>query len=212
MERQQFVRQNFTSKPASDYKATAPASDEDIVEAITNRHPEGLSEFYSRHGSRLRSVIGNVVHQEVDTDEVLQDILLQTWRQIGRYSPAQGTLLAWIVTLARRRAVDRLRRKQAYCRAKERYREYLDTRPKGGLASHAVGDDVSRSDLRQFLHRRLKLLPHHQREAIELAFLTGMSHREIATVTCAPLGTVKTRLELGLQKLNQSLRPLRGKI
>src|ERR1700719_1574485 len=77
--------------------------------------------------------------------------------------------------------------------------------------NHSFGDDVSRSDLRHFLHRRLNVLPRHQREALELAFFAGISHREIAAVTRAPLGTVKTRLELGLQKLTQSLRPLRHK-
>jgi RNA polymerase sigma-70 factor (ECF subfamily) len=117
------------------------------------------------------------------------------------------------VTLARRRAIDRLRRKQAYCRAKERYQEHINEQPAGGpVETHSSGDEISRSDLRHFLHRRLGVLPKHQREALELAFFAGMSHREIAAVTRAPLGTVKTRLELGLQKLTQALRPIRHKI
>ena len=109
------------------------------------------------------------------------------------------------------RAIDRLRRKQAYCRAKERYQEYVE-QPALTQNNHVSGDDISRSDLRHFLHRRMNVLPRHQREALELAFFAGMSHREIAAVTRAPLGTVKTRLELGLQKLTQSLKPLRHKI
>jgi RNA polymerase sigma-70 factor (ECF subfamily) len=212
MEQYQFVRGNFMLKPHLDCNPTALPSDEDLVEAITNRQPEALNEFYSRHGGWLKSVVANVVHQKADADDVLQDILLQIWRQMGRYSPKHGTLVGWMVTLARRRAIDWLRRKRSYSRATDRYQQYLYDRPKGGVARDAVDDDVSRSDLRQFLNRRLELLPHCQREAVELAFLAGMSHREIATVTCAPLGTVKTRLELGLQKLYQSLRPLRGKI
>jgi RNA polymerase sigma-70 factor (ECF subfamily) len=199
-------------KPNLDSTAATLISDEALMEAITEQRPEALSEFYSRHGSRLKSVIGNVVHEEGDADDVLQDILLQVWHEADHYSPKAGKLLGWVVTLARRRAIDRLRRKQAYCRAKERYQTHLGEQPKSWPEHQSFDDEISRSDLRQFLHRRLKVLPEYQREALELAFFAGMSHREIAAVTRAPLGTVKTRLELGLQKLTQSLRPLRHKI
>jgi RNA polymerase sigma-70 factor, ECF subfamily len=196
--------------PSLQYTTGSALSDEALMEAITAHRPEALTEFYSRHGARLKSVIGNVVHEEGDADDVLQDILLQIWREADHYSPKAGKLLGWVVTLARRRAIDRLRRKQAYCRAKERYQEQLGEEP--ATDNHFSTDAISRSDLRSFLHRRLNVLPHQQREALELAFFAGMSHREISAVTRAPLGTVKTRLELGLQKLTQSLRPLRHKI
>jgi RNA polymerase sigma-70 factor, ECF subfamily len=198
--------------PTLQYSTGTSVSDEALMEAITNQKQEALDEFYSRHGSRLKSVIGNVVHEEGDADDVLQDILLQIWHEADHYSPKAGKLLGWVVTLARRRAIDRLRRKQAYCRAKERYQAHLEEQPHAAQESHSFADEISRSDLRHFLHRRLKVLPSYQREALELAFFAGMSHREIAAVTRAPLGTVKTRLELGLQKLTQSLRPLRHKI
>ncbi len=198
--------------PSLQLTTGSAVSDEALMAAITDHRPEALSEFYSRHGGRLKSVIGNVVHEEGDADDVLQDILLQIWHEADHYSPKAGKLLGWVVTLARRRAIDRLRRKQAYCRAKERYQAHLNEQPATSSDNHSSGDAISRSDLRKFLHRRLNVLPHHQREALELAFFVGMSHREIAAVTRAPLGTVKTRLELGLQKLTQSLKPLRHKI
>jgi RNA polymerase sigma-70 factor, ECF subfamily len=197
--------------PSLQYTTGSTLSDEALMAAITEHRPEALNEFYSRHGARLKSVIGNVVHEQGDADDVLQDILLQIWREADHYSPKAGKLLGWVVTLARRRAIDRLRRKQAYCRAKERYQEHLDEQP-AATDDQSSADAISRSDLRSFLHRRLNVLPQQQREALELAFFAGMSHREIAAVTSAPLGTVKTRLELGLQKLTQSLRPLRHKI
>jgi RNA polymerase sigma-70 factor (ECF subfamily) len=211
-EEKQLVRGIFMLEPSLQYNTGSAASDEALMEAITAHRPEALTEFYSRHGGRLKSVIGNVVHEEGDADDVLQDILLQIWHEADHYSPKAGKLLGWVVTLARRRAIDRLRRKQAYCRAKERYQEHINDQPSGGVDHHSSDDDISRSDLRSFLHRRLNVLPQHQREALELAFFAGMSHREIAAVTRAPLGTVKTRLELGLQKLTQSLKPLRHKI
>ena len=199
--------------PSLQLTTGSAVSDEALMAAITDQRPEALSEFYSRHGGRLKSVIGNVVHEEGDADDVLQDILLQIWHEADHYSPKAGKLLGWVVTLARRRAIDRLRRKQAYCRAKERYQEHLNEQPANGASeNHSSGEEISRSDLRKFLHRRLNVLPQHQREALELAFFAGLSHREIAAVTRAPLGTVKTRLELGLQKLTQSLKPIRHKI
>jgi RNA polymerase sigma-70 factor (ECF subfamily) len=199
-------------KPEIDFAAvSSDASDEALMAAITRRQPQALSEFFSRHGSRIKSVIGSVVHEEGEADDVLQEILIQVWRESGRYSPKAGKLLGWVVTLARRRAIDRLRRKQAYCRAKDRYQQHLDRQPESDATPHSF-DEISRADLRRYLHRRLNGLPRQQRQAIELSFFTGMSHREIATLTRAPLGTVKTRLELGLQKLTQSLRPIRHKI
>src|SRR5437773_2348449 len=211
-ERQKLARGGLMLNPTLQYTTGSAISDEALMEAITDHRPEALNEFYSRHGGRLKSVIGNVVHEEGDADDVLQDILLQIWHEADHYSPKAGKLLGWVVTLARRRAIDRLRRKQAYCRAKERYQAHLNEQPAVATETHSFGDDISRSDLRHFLYRRLNVLPQHQREALELAFFAGMSHREIAAVTRAPLGTVKTRLELGLQKLTQSLRPLRHKI
>jgi len=207
------MREEFMFNPSLQLTTGSAVSDEALMAAITDQRPEALSEFYSRHGGRLKSVIGNVVHEEGDADDVLQDILLQIWHEADHYSPKAGKLLGWVVTLARRRAIDRLRRKQAYCRAKERYQEHLNEQPANGASeNHSSGEEISRSDLRKFLHRRLNVLPQHQREALELAFFAGMSHREIAAVTRAPLGTVKTRLELGLQKLTQSLKPIRHKI
>lgn len=211
MERKQLVRGMLMLNPGLQYTTGSAVSDEALMEAITAHRSEALTEFYSRHGGRLKSVIGNVVHEESDADDVLQDILLQIWREADHYSPKAGKLLGWVVTLARRRAIDRLRRKQAYCRAKERYQEHLNEQP-AATENYSSNDEVSRADLRQFLHRRLNVLPHQQRQALELAFFAGMSHREIAGVTRAPLGTVKTRIELGLQKLTQSLEPLRHKI
>ncbi len=198
-------------QPRVSFDQVSEASDEALMEAITSRRPEALSEFYSRHGNRLKSVIGNVVQEEGDADDVLQDILLQIWREADHYSPKAGKLLAWVVTLARRRAIDRLRRKQAYCRAKDRYEEQIGQQSQRPQRPGSA-KDIERADLRSFLHQRLRPLPRYQREAIELAFFAGMSHREIAAATRAPLGTVKTRLELGLRKLTQSLRPVRHQI
>ncbi len=178
--------------------------------AITDRHQTALCELYQRYGKTLKSVITRVVHEEAEADDVLQEIFLQIWKEAGNYSSKAGRPLGWVVTLARRRAIDRLRRRQAYCRAKDRFELQLEHPT--SRSNSQMSDDLVRSDLRRFLERQLSGLPEYQRQVIELSFFEGRSHREISHLTKTPLGTVKTRLELGLRKLTNCIRPLRRKI
>ena len=132
-------------------------------------------------------------------------------RNVASSSPKKGQALGWIVTLTRRRAIDRLRKRQAYHRATERLEVHTEQQPESWLHNR-IDDDILRDDLREFLSSRIDDLPPFQKQAIELAFFKGMSQREIAIATQTPLGTIKTRLELGLRKLHDSVRSLRGKI
>jgi RNA polymerase sigma-70 factor (ECF subfamily) len=198
-------------KPTIDPGALSGVPDEALLKKISQHHQPALNELYGRYGQTLKAVIDSVVHEEAEADDVLQEIFLQIWKEANHYSPKAGKPLGWVVTIARRRAIDRLRRRQAYCRARERYGEQIARKTQRPRRRDAEKVFVL-SDLRSFLKNRIKNLPAFQREAIELAFFKGLSHREIAAVTRTPLGTVKTRLELGLQKLTQAIRPLRHKI
>jgi RNA polymerase sigma-70 factor, ECF subfamily len=198
-------------KPTIDPGALSGVPDEALLKKISQHHQPALNELYGRYGHTLKAVIDSVVHEEAEADDVLQEIFLQIWKEANHYSPKAGKPLGWVVTIARRRAIDRLRRRQAYCRARERYGEQIARKTQRPRRRDAEKVFVL-SDLRRFLNSRIKNLPAFQREAIELAFFKGLSHREIAAVTRTPLGTVKTRLELGLQKLTQAIRPLRHKI
>jgi len=182
------------------------ASDELLLQAITDRSPTALTEFYTRHSGKLRSIVGSVVKEEGDADDVLQDTMIQIWREARKYSPKVGKPLGWVSTIARRRAIDRMRRGQSYRRVKERYA--LDMPQRTAPRTRPISDEVTQKDLRTFLNRQLRQLPAFQCQVVKLAFFGGMSHREIASITQTPLGTVKTRLELGLRKLTQAIRPL----
>ena len=185
--------------------------DEALMQEITARRQQALKELYSRYSRSLRALIGSVVHEESEADDVLQESFLQIWREAHHYSPKAGKPLGWVITIARRRAIDRVRRRDSYRRAKQRFEDAIkpqtQTPRTGGTEA-----EVTQSDLRQFLGRQLETLPPVQREAVELAYFRGMSQREIAATTNTPLGTVKTRLQLGLRKLTQCIRPLRNKI
>ena len=185
--------------------------DEMLMQEITQRRQHALKELYSRYARSLRALIGSVVHEESEADDVLQESFLQIWREAHHYSPKAGKPLGWVITIARRRAIDRVRRRDSYRRAKQRFEEEIkpqaQTPRTGGTEA-----EVAQSDLRRFLGRQMRTLPPVQREAVELAYFCGMSQREIAATTKTPLGTVKTRLQLGLRKLTQCIRPLRNKI
>src|SRR5262249_6960742 len=184
--------------------------DEELIKAVSRRRHDALAELYDRHGKRLRATIDGVVQEEAEADDVLQEIFVQIWEEAGRYSPKAGKPLGWMVTIARRRAIDRLRRRQAYSRVRERYQKrVIEQTPN---SSREANDVFVLNDLRQFLKQCMRVLPRLQREALELAFFKGLSHREIAATTRAPLGTVKTRLELGLQKLTHAIGPQRHKV
>jgi RNA polymerase sigma-70 factor, ECF subfamily len=195
---------------ALDQPGASSVPDEALMKAVSRRRHDALAALYDRHGKRLRATIDGVVHEEAEADDVLQEIFLQIWDEAGRYSPKAGKPLGWMVTIARRRAIDRLRRRQAYSRVRERYQKRVTHEASN---SPRQADEVFiLNDLRRFLRECMRILPRLQREALELAFFKGLSHREIAAATHAPLGTVKTRLELGLQKLTHALGPLRYKV
>jgi RNA polymerase sigma-70 factor (ECF subfamily) len=182
-----------------------------LMQEITQRQQHALKELYSRYSRSLRALIGSVVHEESEADDVLQESFLQIWREAHHYSPKAGKPLGWVITIARRRAIDRVRRRDSYRRAKQRFEDEIKPQSNVGRSGETASE-VSQSDLRRFLGRQMQTLPRVQREAVELAYFSGLSQREIAATTRTPLGTVKTRLQLGLRKLTQCVRPLRQKI
>jgi len=197
-------------KPTLELAGLSGAPDEALMKKISQHQQPALNELYGRYGQTLKAVIDSVVHEGAEADDVLQEIFLQIWKEANNYSPKAGKPLGWVVTIARRRAIDRVRRGQTYRRIKDRYAELHVPRNNG--SPKPVTDEIARSDLRKFLNRQLGRLPAFQSQAVKLAFFKGMSHREIAVATHTPLGTVKTRLELGLRKLTQAMNPLRHKI
>lgn len=186
-------------------------SDEALMSAIARGNAAALSTLYDRYASILKALTIRVVHDEAEADDLLQEIFLQVWQQAKNYSSDKGKPLGWIVTLTRRRAIDRLRKRQAYCRAKDRFEVTTDRQPESWIHNR-IEDDISQEDMRTFLKAKIDVLPPFQRQAIEMAFFKGMSQREIALATETPLGTIKTRLELGLRKLAESIRGIKHKI
>jgi len=189
---------------------TESASDDQLMKAMVNRDSGALETIYKRYESLVRTVILGVIRDESDIDDVLTDVLMQIWQRANRYYPNHNGLRGLLVTLARRRAFDRLRRKAAYRRATES----LKAEPDNPLSCEISRDPnaIEIQDLSQVLNRAIRQLPEAQQEVIDLSFFKGMSQREIAAERKISLGTVKTRLHLAQKKLYQSLFPIQSKI
>lgn len=183
-------------------EALLPA-DEDLMAAIQQRDADALKILVQRYRKLLKCAILRTVHDDAAAEDVLQECLLDLWRHADHYSAAKGKPLAWMMTLCRRRAIDYLRRSMAYCRAKDRMEESMK---ETAALTQDSALDCEQADMGRVLNQHLALLPPAQQEVIRLAFLKGMSQREVAHATHTPLGTVKTRLELGLKKLRQVFR------
>jgi len=205
------------AKPPRGPRSVAPQlepgapSDLDLMRGIQAEDPDALSQLYDRYNGILKALILRVIHNEAEADDLLQEIFMEIWNQAKNFSAQKGKPLGWMVTLARRRAIDGLRKKQAYARAEERLQNETEQQPDAWV-HNATQEEIVLSDTRALIRKVISTLPPPQQQAIDLAFFRGMSQREIAAKTNTPLGTVKTRLELGLKKIYDGLKELRDEL
>ncbi len=186
-------------------------TDLELMLAIQREDPEALSQLYDRYNGILKALILRVIHNEAEAEDLLQEIFMEIWKQSKNFSAQKGKPLGWMVTLARRRAIDGLRKKQAYNRAGERLLAETEQQPEAWI-HNATEEEITFADTRVIVRRMINSLPPAQQQAIDLAFFRGMSQREIAANTNTPLGTVKTRLELGLKKIHDGLKELKDEL
>jgi RNA polymerase sigma-70 factor (ECF subfamily) len=183
--------------------AAAGPTDEALMEAIQRQDASALETFIQRYRRLCKTAILRTISDDTAAEDVLQECFLELWRHAGHYDPAKGRPLAWLMVLCRRRAIDHVRRSQVYCRVKDRMEE--ECRNTDAVIQDANADN-EQADVCRLLNEHLDALPESQSHVIRLAFLKGMTQREVAAYTQQPLGTVKTRMELGLRKLRASLQ------
>lgn len=201
----EFENQSLAKFPAF---AQGEPTDEELMRGLKQEDEASLALLYRRHVALLRTIVSRVINNDYDVDDVVQDAFCEIWRLASHYEEEKGKALGWIVTLTRRRAIDRLRKKQAYHRAEERLRNEVthnDAPMQAGADEAAIADDTT-----EIFKRAIAALPEAQREAVHLAFYRGLSQREIAARTGTPLGTIKTRLELAIRKLRSAIMAMGG--
>jgi RNA polymerase sigma-70 factor, ECF subfamily len=180
---------------------SAAVSDADLAALLRKQPAAGIAALYDRYGRLVFSMALRIVGDRGAAEEVTQDVFVRCWRSLDRYQPSQGSLVSWLLSIAHNRAIDELRSR----RGKEARREVSDE----NLQPQAVIDTgFDEALLRDEVQQVLGDLPPAQREVIELVFWGGLTRREIAERLDLPLGTVHTRLRLGMDKLRDGLRRL----
>ncbi len=190
-----------------DSQPSLESSSEDatLLRRIQAHDESALNALMQKHGGCLRAVVAQILHHDPDVDDAVQDVFLHVWDHANVFDTHRGKALGWMITIARRRAIDRLRSRQSLDRAHERLRLTAERNPLATGIAATVRDDASISDCSAMLARVLERLPAPQRQAVKLAYYHGLSQREIAARTRIPLGTIKTRLEYGLRKMRAAV-------
>ncbi len=185
-------------------EAPNPVPDLDLIARIREGDQSALDELYRRYSSPVYSLVWKILQNPEESEDVALDVFWQIWRQAERYDLSRGAPPAWIFTLARSRAIDRLRARH---RREDRTISFDDPE----LNLDPLDEKKPPDEVASFRQRRdavreaMKTLSPKQREAVELAFFHGMTHVEIAEKLRQPLGTVKTRIRQGLIRLRKHL-------
>jgi len=178
----------------------AHAEDILLMGRVAARDQQAFARLFDRHAPIVLGVLTRLLGDRALGEEILQEAFLQAWQQAERYQPALASPRGWLLMMARSRALDRLRSRSAQQRRED---EVMRDVP---AAAEPTGTAVIEADeRRRHVVEALGALPPEQRECVELAFFGGLTHTQIAERLQAPLGTVKSRILLGMNKLRQSL-------
>jgi RNA polymerase sigma-70 factor (ECF subfamily) len=188
--------------------AASSLADGDLIAKAARGDERAIATLYDRYGGVLYAVAYRIVGQRADAEEVVIEAFAQAWREAPRFASERGSVAGWLTMIARSRALDTVRARSR----RDRLTASAAADPSGG--SPAMGEwhpdpagAVDHAERREKVRVALEALSPPQRQAIELAFFEGLSQSEIADRLQEPLGTIKTRVRLGMQKLRESLRP-----
>ncbi|MGH6690047.1 MAG: sigma-70 family RNA polymerase sigma factor [Gammaproteobacteria bacterium] len=176
---------------------------EELIRRMAGGDADACSGFYDRYARLVYPLILRIVQDAADAADVLQDIFWEAWQAAASYDPERGSPEAWIVMRARTRAIDRIR---AIRRRSETFVAPLDETI-AAAPLEGGGDAADRAADHAIVVGVLERLPENQREVIELAYYGGFTQAEIAERLKQPLGTVKTRMRLGLLRLRELTKP-----
>jgi RNA polymerase sigma-70 factor, ECF subfamily len=177
-------------------------ADEDLMTLVDRKDPDAFEAFYDRHAGAAYSLAQRIVGDPEFAEDVTQEAFLSIWRSSARFDPARGSVRAWALGIVRNRAIDALRRSA-------RPVPKLDFDDEAVLESQPGRERTEAEAIRRETAGRLRqalgILPREQSQVIELAYFGGFSHSEIADMIGVPLGAIKGRMRLGLEKIRATL-------
>lgn len=179
-------------------------SDAELVALVTEKNPAALEVLYTRYSRIVFSFALRIVGDPQIAEELLQEVFFRTWRQGALFRSSRGAFVTWLLSITHNMAIDELRKRN------RRPQKADSEEPEALLAAMAdtsqdVEEEVWLSSLRTTISDAMRLLPQAQRVTIEMAYFQGLTQREIAERLGEPLGTIKTRMRLGIQKLREQL-------
>lgn len=172
-------------------------SDEDLVARLTGRDTDAFAALYDRHSRMAFGLAYRLLNDPSGAEDVVQEAFLSLWRQAETFRPDRAAVKTWLLSIVHHRAVDRLRRSTSREVSDTILDERIERADENVDVEHQVSQELEATQVRQ----ALLTLPPDQRRAIELAYFGGHSHSEIARMLDVPIGTVKGRLRIGLQKM-----------
>jgi len=177
-------------------------ADEDLMPLVGAKDPEAFAVLYDRHGGVAYSLAYRIVGDRAAAEDVTQEAFVSVWRSGARFDAARGSVRSWLLSIVRNRAIDFLRTRAAKAPKLDLDDELaLELRP----AAERTEEEALRRETAGELRGALADLPGEQSKVIELAYFGGFTHSEIARILGLPLGTVKGRMRLGLEKIRSEL-------
>jgi RNA polymerase sigma-70 factor (ECF subfamily) len=180
-------------------------SDEALMILVGSRRADAFEELYRRHAGAVSALVGRICSDRQVADEVTQTAFMTLWNNAARFRPEAGRLRAWLLTIARNTAIDRARVKRVEIVP-------FESAPMPVSQDLGPAELVANRERDREVREALGVLSLEQRTVIELAFFGGLTQIEIAGVIGEPLGTVKSRVRLGMQKLRRLLGPIQGNL
>ncbi|MEU3191822.1 sigma-70 family RNA polymerase sigma factor [Streptomyces sp. NPDC006992] len=171
-----------------------------LLVQVARGDQDAFAAMYERVVGPVFGLVRSVLRDPSQSEEVTQEVLVEVWRVAARFDPAKGTAMTWVMTLAHRRAVDRVRSEQSASDRELRAAQLSGSRD----YDHVVEQVEARLE-REQVRRCLRTLTQIQRQSVTLAYYKGLTYREVAELLSQPLGTVKTRLRDGLIRLRDCL-------
>jgi len=184
--------------PATDIRHLA---DEEVMQLVQQGDPRAFELLYDRHGGAAFSLAYRMTGNRTAAEDVSQEAFLSIWRSRLRYQPERGSVRTWVLGIVHNRAIDALRRSLVH----ERRRSTVEGIEERQEAPELTEVEVARREEVRHVQSALDSLPEDQRRTIELAYFAGFSHSQIADMLDTPIGTVKGRMRLGLEKLRRHL-------
>ncbi len=194
------------AKPRLREESSQGVADNELLRRAAGGDDGAFTSFYRRFAPGLFSMIYQILQDQKESEDVLQEAFVQMWKKAATYDPSRSGLFTWAVMISRNKAIDRLRSRQRRTRVVELAAAELFASP--AAAADQADDLLGQSDERNRVRTALSKLPEGQREALDLAFFSGMTQVEISSKLGAPLGTVKARIRRGLLALREFLEPV----